>query len=87
MNDASTEGEPSSASLGEANATTGVDPFCNIHPQKDIVMYCEGCEEGVCKACIVGQHKAHDIIEVREAAQECKKWLSESTSPSKTTCV
>ena len=54
MNDASTEGEPSSASLGEANATTGVDPFCNIHPQKDIVMYCEGCKEGVCLACIVG---------------------------------
>ena len=42
-------------------------------------MYCEGCKEAVCLACIVGQHKAHDIIEVREAAQECKKWLSEST--------
>ena len=78
-NDASTETEPNSASLGEANVTTGVDPFCDIHPQKDTVMYCEGCEEAVCLACIGGQHKGHDIIELKEAAQECKKWLSEST--------
>ena len=78
-NDASTETEPNSTSFGEANVTTGVDPFCNIHPQKDTVMYCEGCEEAVCLACIGGQHKGHDIIELKEAAQECKKWLSEST--------
>ena len=56
----------------------GGDSFCNIHPRKHIIMYYEGCEEAVCKACIGGQHKGHDIIELREAAQECKKWLSES---------
>ena len=52
---------------------------CKTHPQKNKVMYCECCMEGVCLSCIEsGQHEGHEKIELENKAAQCKESLSKN---------
>ncbi|KAJ8039295.1 E3 ubiquitin-protein ligase TRIM56 [Holothuria leucospilota] len=53
-------------------------PRCNTHPEKMSELYCETCRNlPVCMACTYGEHKGHNLHEVKALAKLKKEKLAE----------
>ncbi|KAJ8046158.1 E3 ubiquitin-protein ligase TRIM56 [Holothuria leucospilota] len=53
-------------------------PGCNTHPEKISELYCETCGNlPICVACMHGEHKGHNLHEVKALAKLKRKQLSQ----------
>ena len=55
--------------------------FCSKHPTKELDLYCETCEELVCRDCTVRIHRDHQYDLVSDAFQKHKDVLVASLQP------
>ena len=55
--------------------------FCSKHPTKELDLYCETCEELVCRDCTVRIHRDHQYDLVTDAFQKHKEILVTSLQP------
>ena len=55
--------------------------FCSKHPTKELDLYCETCEELVCRDCTVCIHRDHQYDLVTDAFQKHKEILVGSLQP------
>ena len=55
--------------------------FCSKHPTKELDLYCETCEELVCRDCTVRVHRDHQYDLVTDAFQKHKNVLVTSLQP------
>ena len=55
--------------------------FCSKHPTKELNLYCETCEELVCRDCTVHIHRDHQYDLVTDAFQKHKDVLVTSLQP------
>ena len=55
--------------------------FCSKHPTKELDLYCETCEELVCRDCTVRIHRDHQYDLVTDAFQKHKDVLVASLQP------
>ena len=55
--------------------------FCSKHPTKELDLYCETCEELVCRDCTVRVHRDHQYDLVTDAFQKHKQVLVTSLQP------
>ena len=55
--------------------------FCSKHPTKELDLYCETCEELVCRDCTVRVHRDHQYDLVTDAFQKHKDVLVTSLQP------
>ena len=55
--------------------------FCSKHPTKELDLYCETCEELVCRDCTVRIHRDHQYDLVTDAFQKHKDILVASLQP------
>ena len=55
--------------------------FCSKHPTKDLDLYCETCEELVCRDCTVRIHRDHQYDLVTDTFQKHKEVLVTSLQP------
>ena len=55
--------------------------FCSKHPTKELDLYCETCEELVCRDCTVRVHRDHQYDLVTDAFQKHKDVLVRSLQP------
>ena len=55
--------------------------FCSKHPTKELDLYCETCEELVCRDCTVRIHRDHQYDLVTDAFQKHKDVLVTSLQP------
>ena len=55
--------------------------FCSKHPTKELDLYCETCEELVCRDCTVRIHRDHQYDLVTDAFQKHKEVLVTSLQP------
>ena len=55
--------------------------FCSKHPAKELDLYCETCEELVCRDCTVRVHRDHQYDLVTDAFQKHKDVLVTSLQP------
>ena len=55
--------------------------FCSKHPTKELDLYCETCEELVCRNCTVRIHQDHQYDLVSDAFQKHKDVLVRSLQP------
>ena len=55
--------------------------FCSKHPTKELDLYCETCEELVCRDCTVRVHRDHQYDLVTDAFQKHKEVLVTSLQP------
>ena len=55
--------------------------FCSKHPTKELDLYCETCEELVCRDCTVCIHRDHQYDLVTDAFQKHKEVLVASLQP------
>ena len=76
----------SSANWNKGDVTQLVPPkkrimFCSKHPTKELDLYCETCEELVCRDCTVRIHRHHQYDLVTDAFQKHKDVLVTSLQP------
>ena len=55
--------------------------FCSKHPTKELDLYCERCDELVCRDCTVRVHRDHQYDLVTDAFQKHKEVLVTSLQP------
>ena len=55
--------------------------FCSKHPSKELDLYCETCEELVCRDCTARIHQDHQYDLVTDAFQKHKEVLVASVQP------
>lgn len=62
----------------EAACSVGLDrlPFCPVHKQEVLRLYCETCDKLTCRDCQLLEHKEHKYQFVHEAAIHYKQFLS-----------
>ena len=68
------------------DVTTLVPPlkkvlFCSIHPSKTAKLYCEQCDELICRDCIVRVHRDHQYDLVSESFPKQEKVIVASLKP------
>ncbi|XP_071804727.1 uncharacterized protein [Asterias amurensis] len=50
---------------------------CSKHTGKDLIMYCETCNNLICTTCIAKDHRMHPVIELSEASDKSKQHATE----------
>ena len=55
--------------------------FCSKHPTKELDLYCESCEELICRDCIVRVHRDHQYDLVTDAFPKHKDVIAFSLQP------
>ena len=55
--------------------------FCSKHPTKELDIYCETCEELICRDCTVRIHREHQYDLVTDVFQKHKEVLVTSLQP------
>ena len=68
------------------DVTTLVPPlkktiFCATHPSKEADLYCETCDELICRDCIVRVHRNHQYDLVPESFAKQEKVIADSLKP------
>ncbi|XP_022086390.1 E3 ubiquitin-protein ligase TRIM33-like [Acanthaster planci] len=52
------------------------EPKCEKHPDQNLNIYCDTCEQLVCTTCSVLKHEKHSRTEVSEAFDKCKQEIA-----------
>ena len=57
--------------------------FCFVHPEEELILYCETCGELVCVQCIMkdGKHHDHDYALIKKAFDSYKEEIASSLEP------
>ena len=58
---------------------TQIGAICQVH-KSHLVLFCneEGCQKQICSACVLVDHKGHQIINLKNKADEVREQMSES---------
>ncbi|XP_038053729.1 tripartite motif-containing protein 42-like [Patiria miniata] len=57
-------------------------PKCGEHPDQNLNVYCNTCEQVICTTCSVLDHAKHSLTGLPEAAEKCKKKVTEMVQKS-----
>ncbi|XP_038053688.1 E3 ubiquitin-protein ligase TRIM56-like, partial [Patiria miniata] len=57
-------------------------PKCCKHPDQNLNVYCNSCEQVICTTCSVLDHSKHSLTGLPEAVEECKKKVTEMVQKS-----
>ncbi|XP_038053690.1 protein PML-like [Patiria miniata] len=52
-------------------------PKCGKHPDQNLNVYCNTCEQVICTTCSVLDHAKHTLTGLPEAVEKCKKKITE----------
>ncbi|XP_038054656.1 E3 ubiquitin-protein ligase Midline-1-like [Patiria miniata] len=52
-------------------------PKCDEHPDQNLNVYCNSCEQVICTTCSVLDHEKHSLTGLPEAVEKCKKKVTE----------
>ena len=55
-------------------------PSCKKHQNRELVIYCETCNEMLCQLCIADKHEGHDYTKIQQAAEKQRRRLKEVTT-------
>ena len=57
---------------------TQIGAICQVH-KSHLVLFCneEGCQKQICSACVFVDHKGHQIINLKNKADEVREQMSE----------
>ena len=58
--------------------------FCKEHEGEMMKLFCETCEEAICRDCTIVKHRDHKYTFVKDAFSKCKESLMEILSETKT---
>ncbi|KAK3087923.1 hypothetical protein FSP39_012477 [Pinctada imbricata] len=50
---------------------------CQVHPEKDILTYCNECEAPCCVSCLAKNHNGHDFSTIEDKYLDAEKGLNE----------
>ncbi|XP_038054669.1 E3 ubiquitin-protein ligase TRIM71-like [Patiria miniata] len=57
-------------------------PKCDEHPDQNLNVYCNSCEQVICTTCSVLDHEKHSLTGLPEAVEKCKKKVTEMVQKS-----
>ncbi|XP_038054671.1 E3 ubiquitin-protein ligase TRIM56-like [Patiria miniata] len=57
-------------------------PKCCKHPDQNLNVYCNSCEQVICTTCSVLDHAKHSLTGLPEAVEKCKKKVAEMVQKS-----
>ncbi|XP_038054644.1 E3 ubiquitin-protein ligase TRIM71-like [Patiria miniata] len=57
-------------------------PKCCKHPDQNLNVYCNSCEQVICTTCSVLDHAKHSLTGLPEAVEKCKKKVTEMVQKS-----
>ncbi|XP_038053681.1 E3 ubiquitin-protein ligase TRIM71-like, partial [Patiria miniata] len=57
-------------------------PKCGKHPDQNLNVYCNTCQQVICTTCSVLDHAKHSLTGLPEAAEKCKKKVTEMVQKS-----
>ncbi|XP_038053717.1 protein PML-like [Patiria miniata] len=57
-------------------------PKCGKHPDQNLNVYCNSCEQVICTTCSVLDHAKHSLTGLPEAVEKCKKRVTEMVQKS-----
>ncbi|XP_038053724.1 E3 ubiquitin-protein ligase TRIM71-like, partial [Patiria miniata] len=57
-------------------------PKCGKHPDQNLNVYCNSCEQVICTTCSVLDHAKHSLTGLPEAVEKCKKKVTEMVQKS-----
>ncbi|XP_038053721.1 E3 ubiquitin-protein ligase TRIM71-like [Patiria miniata] len=57
---------------------------CGKHPDQNLNVYCNSCEQVICTTCSVLDHTKHSLTGLPEAVKKCKKKVAEMVQKSET---
>ncbi|XP_038053695.1 E3 ubiquitin-protein ligase TRIM71-like [Patiria miniata] len=60
-------------------------PKCCKHPDQNLNVYCNSCEQVICTTCSVLDHAKHSLTGLPEAVEKCKKKVTEMVQKSEST--
>ena len=46
---------------------------CDVHREKHVELYCRDCNENICVSCFCDNHRTHNTVEIRQAADNFKQ--------------
>ncbi|XP_022086171.1 E3 ubiquitin-protein ligase TRIM33-like [Acanthaster planci] len=49
------------------------EPTCNKHPDQNLNIYCNTCQQLICTTCSVLKHQKHSCADITEAFDKCKQ--------------
>ncbi|XP_038053708.1 E3 ubiquitin-protein ligase TRIM71-like, partial [Patiria miniata] len=52
-------------------------PKCGKHPDQNLNVYCNTCQQVICKTCSVCDHAKHSLTGLPEAVEKCKQKVTE----------
>lgn len=70
-------------SLRELNRPT----FCKTHTQEKLALFCDTCNESVCRNCALADHKRHDTLFLEDACSKLQPRLSELLDQTRSVCM
>ncbi|XP_006823704.2 E3 ubiquitin-protein ligase TRIM71-like [Saccoglossus kowalevskii] len=71
------------SNLRDKSIVLPADP-CTSHQDKLIELYCEDCQTSICLSCLGSNHKGHQVIDLKGAAEEFCKMATENLKVVKT---
>ncbi len=63
-----------------ASASNVTAPSCEKHQNRELVVYCETCNEMLCLLCIADKHEDHHYTKIQQAAERQRQLLKETTT-------
>ncbi|XP_038054646.1 uncharacterized protein LOC119726865 [Patiria miniata] len=57
-------------------------PKCGKHPDQNLNVYCNSCEQVICTTCSLLNHAKHSLTGLPEAVEKCKKKVTEMVQKS-----
>ncbi|XP_038054680.1 E3 ubiquitin-protein ligase TRIM71-like [Patiria miniata] len=57
-------------------------PKCGKHPDQNLNVYCNSCEQVICTTCSILDHAKHSLTGLPEAVEKCKKKVTEMVQKS-----
>ena len=61
----------------KTSASNITAPSCKKHQNRELVVYCETCNEMLCQLCIADKHEDHHYTKIQQAAEEQRRRLKE----------
>ena len=61
----------------KTSASNITAPSCKKHQNRELVVYCETCNEMLCQLCIADKHEGHHYTKIQQAAEEQRRRLKE----------
>jgi hypothetical protein len=60
---------------------------CEQHETEEVRFYCEDCKVMICDDCIVGGHRQHKTIKLKEFGVKCRESFTKATATAEVTKI